>query len=527
VTTLPHICAICCTYGRTEHVVEMLESFMRQDYNGPSSLVILNTCTDQTLVFDQPRVLVVNCAVRPATMGETRNAAIEYAPDDSLVVTLDDDDVVLPNHFSNCVSGFDPSKHGWVHLGKQFYHEGTIKGIMNGSPNVFCFTKQAWLKADKYRAINCGEDRDFVGRVTAAMPGVQVKLENDEISYVYKWGQGHDVYHLSGKGDDKPGHPAGFDRSMLALKERLDSGREPKGRIELKPAWKQDYSRMAQAFIGGVKRLENSRRGKICIICLGHVGDICNVLPIAHHIFKTTGIKPMFFTSKMYGDVLDGVSYVEPVKMDLHDKDIRMAIAEAEKRCEYVLTTQVHGEGYQVERLCESYNQEAWRMAGMLPHFSDTRNFPLVFDRRDMVREQALIYSVHWKGTESVVDAPVLFNLRGGLSSPFASGEALQSAIVSTEGFPDFIDLSDIRAERIYDMLAILERGTVLVSSDTYTLHLAAACDIPVIAITNDANEPFGRPWLRTTPRCNCILNLGYSDALSRIQEIHQKIIEL
>lgn len=523
--SLPLIVGITCTFGRTVHLVEMLESFLRQDYAGPSSLVIFNSCPDQTLLFEHPKVKVVNATIRPPTMGDTRNAAIEHAVDGALLVVLDDDDIVLPNHFSNVVRGFDPEKHYWSHLEHQLFMEGTtIRDVTHGTPNVFSFTKEAWLKADKYWAINCGEDRDFIGRVTQLLPGVKVPLENAEVSYIYCWNQGSSVYHLSGKGDDQPGQPRGFDRSLRALQERLDSGLEPKGTINLVPKWTRDYVTLAAAFTGGVKRLENSRRGKIGISLLGHAGDIINILPVARHIFLETGVKPLFFTSKMYGDVLDGVSYVEAIKLDLHDKDIRVAIQESEKRCEINLVPQCHGDGYQLDRVCDSYNQETWRMAGMLPHFHDTQRFPLVFDQRSPEREAKLLKEIHFENPGKCM----LVNLKGGFSSPFDQGQELQNLLTEHDSqCPTYLDLSKIRAERLYDMLAILERGTVLVSSDTYTLHLATACDIPVIAITNDNPQPFGRTWLSTIPRCNCILKLGYSDAVSRIAEIHQAIERL
>jgi len=585
-TNLPHICAICCTFGRTAELSEAVACFHSQKYDGKKTLVIFNSLVNQTIVYEHPEVIVVNAKERPMSMGATRNEAIKHAPDGCLLVTWDDDDRYCSNHLANFARGFDITKHGWVRHSRQFHMDcGVVKSAVHGSANTVAFTKEAWEEVGGYHELNTGEDQQFIGRLTAAYSGVTVELKDDELSFLYGWAQGAQVYHISGGGVDRPGMPNGMQRCLEHVQKRQEALYEPTGEVVLKPKLLKDYDQMARAFIDGVTRLSNGRRGKIAMVCLGHAGDLMNVLPIAHHIFKTTGIKPMFFTSKMYGDVLDGVSYVEPVKMDLHDKDIRLAIAEAQKRAEVCLTTQVHGEGYQVERLCESYNQEAWRMAGMLPHFADTQNFPLVFDRRDAERE-AKIMAQHFKpnsgidfwlqptfpqyrkiveGEEVPLDGtetdeteiikydrsdsykktllkllepglkttskqkPVaLLNLTGGLSSPFSYGGMLESQIMAAGRLEwDFLDLSKIRAERIYDMLAILERGTVLVSSDTYTLHLAAACDIPVIAITNDTSEPFGRPWLRTTPRCNCILQLGYSDGLSRIEEINQKIGEI
>lgn len=518
-SVMPHICGVCCTYGRTKELSEAVACFHAQKYDGKKTLVIYNSLVNQSIIYEHPEVIVVNASIRPLSMGATRNEAIKHAPNDALLVVWDDDDRYTSGHLANFARGFDMREHGWVRHSRQFHMEaGFLKSIVYGSANTVAFTKAAWAEVGGYNEMNTGEDQQFIGRITAKFPGVMVELADDELSFMYGWGQG--IYHLSGAGPDKVGVPNGMVRCGDYVRQRQEAMYEPTGEVLLKPKLLKDYDAMAAAFVKGVTKLSNSRRGKVALCSLGHAGDLMNVLPIALHIYRTTGQKPLFVTSKMYGDVLDGVSYVEAVKLDLHDKDIKRAIAEAEKRAETVLVTQVHGDGYQVDRVCDSYTEEAWRMAGMLDKW-DSEWMTLLFDRRDKEREKRLLDAVHFDHPSETV----LINLRGGFSSPFPGAEAFQTQLISEDQKHLFyLDLAQIKAERIYDMLAILERGAVLVTSDTYTVHLAAACDIPVIAILNDNPQPFGRPWLRTKPRCNVILEVGYSEALQRIGEINGAI---
>ena len=46
-------------------------------------------------------------------------------------------------------------------------------------------------------------------------------------------------------------------------------------------------------------------------VILGRFGDIVAVLPAFRHIHETTGKKPRVVTSQQFGDIFDGVSYVD------------------------------------------------------------------------------------------------------------------------------------------------------------------------------------------------------------------------
>ena len=82
------------------------------------------------------------------------------------------------------------------------------------------------------------------------------------------------------------------------------------------------------------------------------------------------------------------------------------------------------------------------------------------------------------------------------------------------------VDLCDVRASRIYDLLGLFERASLLITGDTYALHLATAVPrLPVIALVND------NPFLATTPRCNVVLKLKYSEAVERMRDVHASVV--
>lgn len=573
--------------------MEALHCFHAQDYVGHKTLVIFNSLTNQTLIYDHPEVIVVNATERPASMGATRNRAIEHAPEGSLLVVWDDDDRYCSNHLSNFARGFDPDKHGWTRHSRQFHMEsGFIKAIVGGSANTFAYAKHAWRHVGGYlEHENCGEDQTLVGKLTAAFPGNTVELRDEDISFCYGWAQGV-VYHLSGMGVDKPGYPNGMERCAQHVRDRQSAMHEPIGDVVLKPKVSRDYDHMANRFTGGVKKLVSNRRGKVGILQLGHAGDIFNCLPIAKHIYDATGDKPLWFVNRAFSPVLEGVSYVDAVPLDIPELDILDAIAFAEHRCEWVVVPQVYGNNYPATHDTRCFNTEEWRMCGMLQHFDDKQNFPLVIDRRDAGREFKLIdkwliqpliekakqaipkgmeffyqpsfpqYRKRVDGEEMKLDGTdphdteivkydhsdnykkfrefamktamlkkhpaILVNVTGGETAPWKDGAALLDVLRVTWGV-DFtvVDMAAIRAERIYDMLGLMDNAVLLVSNDTYALHLAAASKVPVVAILNDGLYCWDHKWLKTKTRCNTVLELEYSDALARVSEINKVISAL
>lgn len=219
------------------------------------------------------------------------------------------------------------------------------------------------------------------------------------------------------------------------------------------------------------------------IVCLGRLGDILNAFPIAEQVYKREGVKPKFVAAKAFWEILQSASYLEPVVWDVDYKDIGTHVQrfKAANPKTQTIVAQWYGYHQDQRKLTDSYQKEAWRIAGFLPEFG---KHPLTIDQRDAYREADLLEST----LRPFLTNPRPFVLVGlsGHSSPFKM--AYKCLETLRKGIPEFdiIDLSQIKAKRPQDLLALYDSAKLLVSSDTLHLHLSRASQVPVVSIRND-----------------------------------------
>lgn len=253
---------------------------------------------------------------------------------------------------------------------------------------------------------------------------------------------------------------------------------------------------------------------KSAIICLGANGDICNALPIAFQLYQE-GNRVSFVVSTEYAGILDGVSYATPIVFGGHYSKPLDALKEVEGRFDQIAIAQCYGTSF--DRECSNFCEEVWRLVG-LHELWDT--LPLVFDRRDAKRETELFYNV--LGAPPTV--PLLLVSHGGNSSPFAKHQELMELLEPLREDFQIVDISNIRAERFYDLLGLYERAAGLISTDSGCLHLAQATPaLNVIAIVTDTPDP----WYGSPIRSNHSLRVGYSEFEQRKHEIVQTLNSL
>lgn len=507
----PLVIAVMLTYGRVKHLQTALSCFLTQTYAN-RRLIIFNSFPRQRLVFEHPLVQIINCAQRPPSLADARNAAIEQAPEDAIITTTDDDDLTLPNYCEQVGRAFERNSEAeWIRITPVFYAEkGKIAKTFDLWANSVAFRKSAWRKVGGYPArLNVGEDRAIVNKLSQQCRGVVIDLHPEDISAIYCWGNG--AYHISGQGDDVPGKISSYDRSRYDLEARIRAGKEGTGTIRLEPKPICDAQKMREDYLRPGARPAVDLSRATCIIELGRYGDILNALPIAHQHFLRTGEKPFFMVAREFSDILEGVSYVQPHLYPGSYAALVDAVRLAEKTYGKVIRAQVYGRNHVQQRLTESYNKESWREAGCLDHFHDPA-WKLVLDRRDPAREAAVARKLFVSKRPKVIAS-----ITCGASSPFSGGQKilmdLQHRLARTH---DVIDVCKLRLTRFYDLLGIMERSALLVTADTAPLHLAAACQIPVIALVNE------QPWLGTVPRCNCLARIPYTQATP--EEVWQRV---
>lgn len=250
---------------------------------------------------------------------------------------------------------------------------------------------------------------------------------------------------------------------------------------------------------------------------------------------RRTGMNPIVYVSKDYAGVLDGVSYVDreivnegwydgmPTARRMaeqkyggaivlpwwHDpasaQDILIDIQEKGAR-----VLQSHGKNWGVS--CEAnpdFGTSMWRRAGFTRE--EMLTLPLVFDRRNPARE-AMLFKQHVHDDRPLV----LYNFTG-ISSPFGYSPEVFRVMQPYRQHFNMVDLGQIRAARIYDLLGLYDKAVGLITIDTATAHLAPASKVPTIWLTVPN-------WGKSIPRGNVALHVQYDEVPKRLSEIEATI---
>lgn len=241
-----------------------------------------------------------------------------------------------------------------------------------------------------------------------------------------------------------------------------------------------------------------------CYVQLGRIGDIINILPLMKNAL---GKKTPLMVAKDYFQLLEGCSYVEPVLWNGDFADLRGALAWGRGFFREFKVTQVYAHGMNFPRKTESFIKESYNQVNRLQDFG---RLPLVFDRRDYNREKELVH--RFKGYR-----PLILVAPHGHSSPFPHGFLMMDLLRSAfESEFDILDLSRIKAERFYDLLALYDVADCLVTIDTAHMHLARGSKVPTVALVTDGPTP----WHSTAPLTGQIMRMKYSEFVDRKEEM-------
>lgn len=248
------------------------------------------------------------------------------------------------------------------------------------------------------------------------------------------------------------------------------------------------------------------QKSRVCVVMLGRYGDIINVLPVCKQLAQS-GDKPGLMVAEQFKDLLDGVTYVQPEIFSGNFTDLKEAVKIAQSRYDKVLVGQVNSRNVGVNTECSTFTEESWRQMGFLEFFN---SLPLVFDNRDREREGVLI-AQHKKSK------PVLLVNFSGKSSPFNDAPKLLAHLHSKWGNTfDIVSLGEVKAERVYDLLGLMDNAACLITIDTATLHLARASHVPMIALL--AEQP--TLWHGSRPKPGTLLARRYSEVMTHLEEI-------
>lgn len=239
----------CITYGRVDLLEESLYSFLNQQYDGESEMVIVNDYPEQKLYFDHPRVRIINLDKTFETIGDKENFAVENCKFDTIAV-WDDDDIGLQNHLKNIdkyFRGYDLLhwKNGAaVNNGKV----DTLHGLGNAG---IVYSKDIWELSGKHELENAGYDMSFVVKIKGDYKCKVIDADppDEEVSFMYLWGGRS--YHMSGQGTDTPDRENVIIRHSRYIENLKKLGEIPIGDIKLDPKWNVDYNQLLLDFLKG------------------------------------------------------------------------------------------------------------------------------------------------------------------------------------------------------------------------------------------------------------------------------------
>lgn len=235
--TAPKIVCFMPTYNRVTHpsVAESVEAFLRQDYPN-AELIIYNDCGPQKIVFNHPKVRVVNVPDRAKSLSEACNIAVAMT-DGEYVTMWTDDDIRLPQTLSLSMKALFVDKYCYEHatIGPHFYSVGNvITGVVASAVyQTGIFSRKLWDDLGGYDPVrNQDHDQDMEHRVgTTGRSRGGVILRPEDSFLIYRWGDGH--YHLSGQ----------LPTSVGCTAQYAAQARRPvtAGVFEIVPSWRRDY----------------------------------------------------------------------------------------------------------------------------------------------------------------------------------------------------------------------------------------------------------------------------------------------
>lgn len=241
---------------------------------------------------------------------------------------------------------------------------------------------------------------------------------------------------------------------------------------------------------------------------MGRFGDLILLGPCFRYWAEKVGAPVIVVTSRQFGSVLEGMSYVQPIMLDLdwHHR-AGEALAMAKEQFPGIRRTQLHGVGWTTPPdSLPSYSISMWVRAGLT--LADYHRLPLIFDRRDPEREQKLIKT--WRRT----DKPLILMNCEGHTSPLKANAALIKALAPLFPRMELINLNEARAVRLYDQLGLMDIAAGLITIDTSVLHLSAASKVRALNMVRDDGQA------GSIPKNNAALTIGYSQVHQRLRDI-------
>jgi len=245
----------CITYGRVELIEELLYSYLIQDYDGISELVIVNDYPLQKLIFNHPRVKIINLDKTFETIGDKENFAVTNCSYNTIAV-WDDDDIAMNNHLQN-INKYFTQGTDLLHWNRGvFFNNKQITDITSLGNSGIVYSKQIWEALNGFPKENAGYDMSFVLKIKEKSKNiVYAEPLDDKVSWFYYWA--YRSYHMSGLGADTIDKPNIIQRHSEHIESLRKQGKIPTGEIILNPRWCIPYDKILLNFL-------KTKKNRVC-----------------------------------------------------------------------------------------------------------------------------------------------------------------------------------------------------------------------------------------------------------------------
>jgi len=249
------------TAGRVHLLEEALFSFLNMNKSEDAELIIVNDYPYQKLIFNHPRVKIVNFDEIFPSIGEKDIFAHDLCQGE-LILVFDDDDIALSNHLNNIEEYFQDND--LLHWGNAGFYNESPNGTYKDKPLIqfsqvgnsgIVYKMESYIEVGKSPIMNEGGDMQLVNKLkTLRNKVVWANPENKNISWLYRWSlplssSGVGCYHQSGMGDFVEGRDPAHIRNFKYLENLRLKNKLPVGNINLIPKWKYNYNELIKNYL--------------------------------------------------------------------------------------------------------------------------------------------------------------------------------------------------------------------------------------------------------------------------------------
>src|SRR3990167_1730541 len=184
------ISCLTLTFQRHHILEECIESFLRQDFLGPSEMVIINDSPNVKYVYNHPKIRIINCDYRFSSIGKKLEYGLKLCRGE-VSYRIDDDDLLVWDALSRVQSWIDKTPGMDVYRSSRFYWFNDNKYIeKRDGINTGNVLSKEYINRLVFPDKNADEDLDVVFG-----PNVKMLTVHEPPTMIYRWGGG--TTHIS------------------------------------------------------------------------------------------------------------------------------------------------------------------------------------------------------------------------------------------------------------------------------------------------------------------------------------------